>query len=335
MDILTQGLAASLLGQSAAVAEPRALRLAAAVGFVAGLLPDMDIFIRSDADPLLQLEYHRQFSHSLLAAPAGGLLLAAALWLLPALRRGPLGFPRLALCATLGWLSAGLLDACTSYGTHLLWPFSTQPTAWNLIAIVDPLFTLLLLTGALIAWRRRRVAAARLTLALALGYLALGALQRERAETRIDVLADARGHVIETGVVKPTLGNLILWRSVYRAEGRYHVDAVRVGLGARVFAGGSLPVLQPERDFPSLAPDSRLHRDLRRFANFSAGFLVRHPSRPGVVGDLRYAMLPDSVEPLWGIRVDPAQAQRHAPFEHYRSFDRDDRQRFVRMLLGG
>ena len=41
----------------------------------------------------------------------------------------------------LGYGTGGLLDTCTSYGTHLLWPFSTTPMAWSIIAIVDPVFT--------------------------------------------------------------------------------------------------------------------------------------------------------------------------------------------------
>lgn len=331
MDIVTQGLAAGVLAQTATTRA--ALRWAALAGFCAGLLPDLDFFIASDDDPLLRLEYHRHFSHALLFAPVGGLLTAVLLWPLTPLRRA-LRFRRLVLYTTLGWLSSALLDACTSYGTRLLWPFSEQRIAWNLIAVVDPLFTLLLLIGGVIAWRRRRPAAARVTAALALAYLTLGAVQHERATALAQRLAAQRGHLVEAQVVKPTLGNIVLWRSVYRAGGRYYADAIRVGWRVRAFPGGSLPALRVE-DFPALAPGSTLHRDLQRFAAFSDGFLVRHPRQPDTVGDVRYAMLPDSVEPLWGIVVDPKRPGRHAPLRHYRSFDSADRQRFLTLLFGG
>ena len=44
----------------------------------------------------------------------------------------------------LGYFAHPLLDACTSYGTHLWLPFSREPAAWNLVAVFDPAFTLLL-----------------------------------------------------------------------------------------------------------------------------------------------------------------------------------------------
>jgi len=35
------------------------------LGFLSGMAPDLDILIRSSTDPLLSLEYHRQFTHFL------------------------------------------------------------------------------------------------------------------------------------------------------------------------------------------------------------------------------------------------------------------------------
>lgn len=33
------------------------------IGALAGMAPDLDVLIQSSTDPLLQLEYHRQFTH--------------------------------------------------------------------------------------------------------------------------------------------------------------------------------------------------------------------------------------------------------------------------------
>ncbi|GAL32009.1 integral membrane protein [Vibrio maritimus] len=40
--------------------------VAGALGLLSGLAPDIDVLIRSSHDPLLFLEFHRQFTHSLL-----------------------------------------------------------------------------------------------------------------------------------------------------------------------------------------------------------------------------------------------------------------------------
>jgi membrane-bound metal-dependent hydrolase YbcI (DUF457 family) len=152
MDLLTHGLLGGLVAQTAG--RPQERRLAVGIGFLAALLADADILIRSASDPLLVLEYHRQFSHSLLFIPIGALIASALAW--PFVRRR-LPPARIYLYAILGYATAGLLDACTSYGTHLFWPFVDRPVSLSIIAVIDPLFTLILLAGvvtvlACVAW---------------------------------------------------------------------------------------------------------------------------------------------------------------------------------------
>ncbi len=142
MDILTHGLLGGTLAQSAS--KKNEMRAATATGFLAALLADADTLIRSDTDPLLVLEYHRQFTHALLFIPAGALLVALLLW--PAFKAfgHRLALRRIYLYALLGCATSGFLDACTSYGTHLLWPFTGERIAWSIIPIFDPLFMLIL-----------------------------------------------------------------------------------------------------------------------------------------------------------------------------------------------
>jgi inner membrane protein len=136
--------------------------------------------------------------------------------------------------------------------------------------------------------------------------------------------------------VKPTLGNLLLWRSVYLAGDAFVVDAARVGLLARpvLYPGGSLPRVQPIDLVPPLTLDSVQAADVVRFAKVSEGFLARHPAHPSVIGDVRYSMLPDSTEPLWGIAVHAERENEHVEFRTYREFTKENRQRFFAMLRG-
>ncbi|MGY9062766.1 MAG: metal-dependent hydrolase, partial [Rhodospirillales bacterium] len=62
MDPLTQGVLGAALPQAIAK-KPFVIR-AGLFGFLAGMAADLDTFIRSSEDPLLYLEYHRQFTHS-------------------------------------------------------------------------------------------------------------------------------------------------------------------------------------------------------------------------------------------------------------------------------
>ena len=91
------------------------------------MAPDLDIFIRSMNDQLLFIEYHRHFTHSLAFTPFGGLLIGILLYLI--LKKKIL-FKDIYLYTTLGMLTHGLLDACTSYGTTLFWPFSDSRVSW-------------------------------------------------------------------------------------------------------------------------------------------------------------------------------------------------------------
>ncbi|MEK7791756.1 MAG: metal-dependent hydrolase, partial [Pseudomonadota bacterium] len=209
MDLLTQGLLGSTMAQSGA--RQQETRLATGIGFFAGIVADADILIQSANDPLLNIEFHRHFTHSLFFVPLGALIAALLLW--PFLRRR-LPFVRLYLFALLGYCLSGVLDAFTSYGTHLLWPLSDARVAWNTISVIDPVFTLILLIAGVVAFRKYTHTAARIGLLLAAVYMSFGWMQLQRAETVAETLIVERGHRTEALLVKPTLANLVLWRSI-------------------------------------------------------------------------------------------------------------------------
>ena len=330
MDIVTQGLIGATFAQAGA--RPNEVRLASLVGFCAPLLADADAVIRSAEDPLLFLEYHRHFTHALLFIPFGTLLASLLLW--PLLRKR-LAFKRIYLYALLGYTTAGFLDACTSYGTHLLWPFNDQRFAWSIISIFDPIFSLALITAVVFGAVKHQPFATRAGIVFAAAYLSLGAIQHDRAESLAQLQAQQRGHIAERLVVKPTMGNLLLWRSVYEADGMYYVDAVRVGLPGndKVFTGNMVQAFDINRDLPQLTDQITVYRDIERFELFSDGFLAWHPEHPNVLGDIRYAMLPTSIRPLWGIELNLEAPNEHVTFNTYRMMLDTERKAFLAMLL--
>lgn len=330
MDVLSQGLAGAVIASS--LAKPHQIRIAATIGFFAGLLADVDVLIRSTEDQLLFLDFHRHFTHALVFIPIGGLLAALIAW---PFARKRLPFASIYLFALLGYLPSGLIDACTSYGTHLLWPFSDARTAWSVISIIDPVFTLILLLGMVWALLRRSAWTSRVTLGISLLYLLFGMVQHDRAEKVARELAENRGHTIERIAVHPSLGNVLLWRSVYESSGHYHIDGVRVGLfvAPRIYEGGSIKRFMPQ-DLPGLKQGSVLAKDIERFTHFSDGFVAIHTESPNVLGDVRYALLPNSTLPLWGISLDMAQQEKHVEFMTFRQHDGMRRQLFMDMLAG-
>lgn len=329
MDPVTQGA----LG--AAWAEPGArgskVGWAAFVGCVAGMAPDLDFLIRSNSDPLLAIEFHRHFTHSLVFIPFGALL--CALMTYP-LARGRLSAGECYGFSLLGYASHGLLDACTGYGTLLLWPFSRERIAWDIVSVIDPMFSVPLIVLAVLAAVRRRPVFAVAGIAWCAGYLAFGVLQNHRAASAISALAEERGHGAVVVDAKPSLANLFLWRTLYSHDGRFYVDAVRVGLTARIFEGDSRPVLDLERDFPELAPESRQTRDIERFAWFAGGYLAVAPGYPNRIVDLRYALVPNSADAFWGIEIDvDAPPEQHAAYVTMRNRPLAEGRELARMLF--
>jgi len=334
MDPLTQGVLGATLPQATAAKKGTAAA-AGLLGFLAGMAADLDVLIRSSTDPLLFLEYHRQFTHSLIFIPVGGFLCALLLHKLLGKRRG-LSFRQSFLFCTLGYATHALLDACTTYGTMLFWPFSDARIAWNTISIIDPLFTLPLLLLIVLAGLKKRPALARVALAWGVAYMSLGLWQRNQAMEMGYEIAMERGHTPLRLEAKPSFANLLVWKVVYETENKFYVDAVRASLSPEVFPGSSVDKLELARDFPWLDKSSQQARDIERFRWFSDGYVARDPRHRNRVIDIRYSMIPNEVAPLWSIELQPtAGVADHVAYLIHRE-PLGDRVELMRtMVVGG
>jgi inner membrane protein len=330
MDPLTQASVGAAV--AAMLARRSETRWAVLLGALAGAAPDLDVLIQSESDPLLALEFHRHFTHSLFIAPFIGLLVAGLCKGLFYWKHWP--YARMALFSVTGALTHGLIDASTSYGTLLYWPISGYRESWDIISIIDPIFTIPLVVLTTIAFVFRRPQTARSAIALCLVYLAFGAYQRTQATECAEALADARGHIPEELTVRPSFANTLLWRIVYRSGDRYFVDAVRTSPFAE-------PVYYPGKDVEAFGSDKAqsqlpagtvLAEDVERFRFFSQGYLYRSPEAADLIGDLRYAMHPDSIEPLWGIRLNMDAPDSNVAFVHFRDPSKRAFARLWRMI---
>jgi len=155
MDPISTGLGGALLARPL----PREKAGPAAVITVtaASLLPDADVVAEFfGGDELAMLSVHRGFSHSFFGAAVMAPVLALLVW-----RWGrDRNYLRLGSLALLGFLWHIFTDLCTAWGTMAYYPFSRARLAWDVLFIVDFVFTALLLFPHLLAWIYREPAGA-------------------------------------------------------------------------------------------------------------------------------------------------------------------------------
>jgi len=313
MDPLSQGVLGSALPQSLTKNNSN-LFIVGIIGFLSGIAPDLDIFIRSTTDPLLFLEFHRQFTHSLVFIPIGGLICASIFYLL--FRNIiQLTFKQTFIYATLGYGTHGLLDACTSYGTLLLWPFSFERFSWNNISIVDPLFTLPILFLIIISIYKKRNFYAKVAMLWAITYLSLGIFLNLYAKNITQDLINSRGHQSTNITIKPSLGNLFLWKSIYEYEDFFYTDGIRILPSKKILNGTRVKKLNIQNSFPNLNEESQQFKDIQRFAWFSNHHLAISEINPNIIIDARYSLLPNQISGLWGIEINEHLGQtEHVKF---------------------
>ena len=329
MDPISQGTVGAAFAQSTANRN-NIIRIGV-IGFLAGLAPDLDILIRSSNDPILFLEYHRQFSHSLFFIPFGSLIVA---FLIFPLFKGSLSLKTVYMASFLGYASHGLLDACTSYGTVLFWPFSNERVAWNNISIVDPLFTIPILILLGIAIKTRKRIFSFFAIGWITFYLSLGFVQYERALSAAIELVHSRGHNAERLTLKPSFGNLVLWKSIYQHEDRFYVDAIRTVQASTWCLGESVRIFDYQRHLPNLNKDSQQKKDIERFRWFSQDYLA-YDQEKNLVTDVRYSMIPNQITPMWGLIIDDQRGiNEHAVWWTSSSLDQSQLDLFKKMLSG-
>lgn len=331
MDPLTQGALGASLPQAAS--SKSNVILAGILGFLSGMAPDLDVFIRSNTDPLLFLEYHRQFTHSLFFIPIGGFICACVFYLLITIHSS-LSFKQTYIFCTLGYATHGLLDTCTSYGTQLLWPFTNHRYSWDTISIIDPILTIPLIILILTAAVKKQPRYALAGLLWVVCYLFFGLYQNHRANDIGWEIANERGHMPVRLEAKPSFANLILWKIIYETEDGFYTDGVKIGFNTKKYLGTFTPKLNIADDMPWLNADSQQAKDLKRFTWFSQGYVSIDANNPLRVIDVRYSLLPNEAKGLWSIWLSPnATDDQHVEYRTDRQINSQQREQFINMLF--
>ena len=237
---------------------------------------------------------------------------------------------------TIGYGTHGLLDACTTYGTAIFWPFTNDRIALSIISIIDPLFTIPAILFFIICVLKSSNIFANLGFLWMISYLLLGAFNQQTAIKLGHQIALERGHTDVKVEAKPSFANIWVWKTLYEADSRFYVDAVHTGFNRRVFQGQSIAKLNLKEDFPWLEPNSQQFQDIKRFRWFSMGYVAVDPKRKNHIGDIRFSVIPNEVSALWSIKLSPrAQTNQHVDYVTHRDFSKDNRKKLWDMILSG
>jgi inner membrane protein len=121
-------------------------------GLAMGFFPDSD-FILGLFNRQFYLEYHRDFTHSFLLIPFYALFFS---WVFVKISRRPYFWRFYKICLPV-LFSHVILDLLTSYGTMIFSPFFEHRFSWDLVFIIDLIFSGIIFFPLLVSilWKRK------------------------------------------------------------------------------------------------------------------------------------------------------------------------------------
>jgi inner membrane protein len=127
-----------------------------------------------------------------------------------------------------------------------------------------------------------------------------------------------------------------LWKTVYEFDGKFYVDSAHLGFKQVWYPGESIQRQTGEQIPDCLSATSQQRLDIDRFNWFSQSSTAVQSGPDLRVIDVRYSMVPNQIEPLWGIILN-CQADDNAHVEYFTSRNLSDANKaeFIRQLLGG
>ena len=222
MDSLTQ----IVLGASLAEATlgKKIGNKAIVLGAMAGTIPDLDIVTRFFVDDLTASVMHRGFSHSLIFPFVAAPILA---WILKKIyyNYSDVSFNDWLKMFFLAIITHPLLDAQTTWGTQLFWPFEWRVAVEN-VFIIDPIYTLPFLTFLILTAFQKRLSKKRklynsLGLIISSAYLLITLSFKGIAHYNIAKGLEENNIEYKDINTRATYFNSILWSSQIELEDSY------------------------------------------------------------------------------------------------------------------
>jgi inner membrane protein len=216
MDSLTQIVLGAAVGE--AVLGKKVGNRAMFYGAIAGTIPDLDIISSFFVDTVRALEIHRGFTHSILFsivfAPIFGFLVSKI-----DSYKSVKGWSMLFFWAL---FTHPILDAHTTWGTQLFWPFDIR-LAFKTIFVIDPLYTLPFLFFLILAMFQKKDSPKRQRynrtgLIISSSYLALTFLLKGLSFFQFTDALENQNITYQEIDTKPAPLNTILWTANIKRE---------------------------------------------------------------------------------------------------------------------
>jgi inner membrane protein len=219
MDSLTQIVLGAAVGE--AVLGKKVGNKAMLYGAIAGTIPDLDVFASYFTDTVTAISIHRGFTHSIvfsvLFAPVFG-------WLVSSYEayKNVKDWSWLFFWA---FLTHPILDAHTTWGTQLFWPFDLR-LAFHTIFVIDPLYTLPFLVFLILAMMQKRSTRKRsfynkMGLLLSSSYLLLTFLLKWLALNQFKAALKSENIEYRAIDTRPAPLNTILWNANVETDTAY------------------------------------------------------------------------------------------------------------------
>jgi inner membrane protein len=274
------------------------------VGALAGMAPDLDVLFALNNNPLSLEYWHRNFTHSLSFIPIGGMIVALFLVCFPHFRK----HWKITIGSSLiAYATHSILDALTSYGTLLLWPWNDSRISWDIVAIIDPMFTVPLILGTIWSVIFQNSRAIALAFVFCSTFLLFNFVQHHRALEAVNQYAKANHLGIQLPRVIPKLASSTHWRAIIKEMECSTIADVATPLFASSKVIPRNHVLNLTNTFIPNWLTSEQKQDLALFTWFTEQQVIIANKKPLLLADGRYTVGDKPLYSLWGIELIPHQ----------------------------
>ncbi len=283
MDSLTQIILGAAVGE--AVLGKKIGNKAMLYGAIAGTIPDLDIFASYYTDTVTALEIHRGVTHSIFFSLIFSPICA---WIVTRYETYK-DFKGWTLLFFMALFTHPLLDAFTTWGTKLFWPFATR-LAFQSIFVIDPLYTVPFLIFLILAMFQKKNAKKRrfynyTGLIVSSSYLALTLLLKGIAFTKFEAALIDQNIAYKKIATRPAPLNTILWSANIETEDAYL-------LAYYSFFDTQPITFEKYKKNHELLDELAGNEKVQRMINISKGwFTMTHLDDKLLFNDLRFGLL--------------------------------------------